>query len=69
VRLGGTYTHGIDRLDWLTLDRITTEADTVSVSGAYDFTAFVTFRGGYEFQSRPAGLQAHRARAGFVFRF
>jgi YaiO family outer membrane protein len=69
LRLGATFTHGIDRLDWLTLDRITTEADTVSVSGGYDFTAFVTFRGGYDFQSRPDGVQAHRANAGFVFRF
>jgi YaiO family outer membrane protein len=69
LRLGATFTHGIDRLDWLTLDRITTEADTVSVTGGYDFTAFVTFRGGYDFQSRPDGVQAHRANAGFVFRF
>jgi YaiO family outer membrane protein len=69
LRLGVTFTHGIDRLDWLTLDRITTEADTVSVTGGYDFTAFVTFRGGYDFESRPDGLQAHRANAGFVFRF
>jgi YaiO family outer membrane protein len=69
LRLGVTFTHGIDRLDWLTLDRITTEADTVSVTGGYDFTAFVTFRGGYDFQSRPDGPQAHRANAGFVFRF
>jgi YaiO family outer membrane protein len=69
LRLGVTFTHGIDRLDWLTLDRITTEADTVSVTGGYDFTAFVTFRGGYDFESRPDGLQAHRASAGFVFRF
>jgi YaiO family outer membrane protein len=69
LRLGVTFTHGIDRLDWLTLDRIATEADTVSVTGGYDFTAFVTFRGGYDFQSRPDALQAHRAHAGFVFRF
>jgi YaiO family outer membrane protein len=69
LRLGVTFTHGIDRLDWLTLDRITTEADTVSVTGGYDFTAFATFRGGYDFQSRPDGLHAHRAHAGFVFRF
>ena len=69
LRLGVTFTHGIDRLDWLTLDRITTEADTLSVTGGYDFTAFVTFRGGYDFESRPDGLQAHRANAGFVFRF
>jgi YaiO family outer membrane protein len=69
VRLGVAFTHGIDRLDWLTLDRLNTEADTLSLTAGYDFTPFVTFRSGYEFQSRPAGLQAHRARAGFVFRF
>ena len=67
--VGVGYTHGIDRLDWLTLDRITFESDTLSLKAAYDITPFTTFRAGYEFQSRPEGLQAHRARAGFVFRF
>lgn len=69
VRLGVTYTHGIDRLDWLTIDRITFESDTLSLKTSYDFTPFATFRAGYDFQSRPGGLQAHRARAGFTFRF
>jgi hypothetical protein len=69
LRLGVTYTHGIDRLDWLTIDRITFESDTISVKASYDFTPFATFRAGYDFQSRPGGLQAHRGRAGLIFRF
>jgi YaiO family outer membrane protein len=69
VGVGVGYTHGIDRLDWLTLDRITFESDTLSLKGSYDFTPFATFRAGYDFQSRPGALQAHRARAGLIFRF
>jgi YaiO family outer membrane protein len=69
VWVGVGYTHGIDRLDWLTIDRVTFEADTLSLKASYDFTPFATFRAGYSFQSRPGALQAHRARAGIVFRF
>jgi YaiO family outer membrane protein len=67
--VGVGYTHGIDRLDWLTIDRVTFEADTLSLKASYDFTPFAAVRAGYDFQSRPGALQAHRARAGFVFRF
>jgi len=69
LRLGAVFTHGIDRLDWLTLDRITFEADTLSLNASYNFTPFTTFEAGYAFQSRPGDLQVHRARAGFIFRF
>ena len=69
VRVAVGYTHGIDRLDWLTIDRVTLEADTLSLKASYDFTPFAAIRAGYDFQSRPGALQAHRARAGFVFRF
>ncbi len=69
LRVGVSYTHGIDRLDWLTIDRINFESDTLSLKTSYDFTPFATFRAGYEFQSRPGGLEAHRAHAGFTFRF
>jgi YaiO family outer membrane protein len=69
LRVGVSYTHGIDRLDWLTIDRINFESDTLSLKTSYDFTPFATFHAGYEFQSRPGGLEAHRARAGFTFRF
>jgi tetratricopeptide (TPR) repeat protein len=69
LRLGAGFTHGIDRLDWLTIDRITFEADTVSLKASYSFTPFATFEAAYAYQSRPGDLQAHRARAGFIFRF
>jgi tetratricopeptide (TPR) repeat protein len=69
LRLGAGFTHGIDRLDWLTLDRIAFEADTLSLKASYNFTPFATFEAGYAFQSRPEDLQVHRARAGFIFRF
>jgi hypothetical protein len=69
VRLGAGFTHGIDRLDWLTLDRIAFEADTLSLKASYNFTPFTTFEAGYAFQSRPGDLQVHRARGRLVFRF
>jgi tetratricopeptide repeat protein len=69
VRLGAGFTHGIDRLDWLTLDRIAFEADTLSLKASCNFTPFATFEAGYAYQSRPGDLQVHRARAGFIFRF
>lgn len=69
LRLGAGFTHGIDRLDWLTLDRLAFEADTLSLKASYSFTPFTTFEAGYAFQSRPDDLQVHRARAGFIFRF
>lgn len=69
ARLGVGYTHGIDRLDWLTIDRIAFEADTLSLKASYDFTPFATFQAGYDFQSRPGAVQVQRARAGFVYRF
>ena len=63
------YTHGIDRLDWLTLDRITFESDTISFHAGFDFTPFAGIEAGYDFQSRPAGVNIHRARADLVYRF
>jgi tetratricopeptide (TPR) repeat protein len=64
-----SYTHGIDRLDWLTLDRITFESDTISFRVGFDVTPFVGVEGGYDFQSRPEGINMHRAHAGLVYRF
>lgn len=69
VRASAGYTHGIDRLDWLTIDRVTFESDTVSFRAGFDFTPFAGIEGGYDFQSRPGGLDVHRARAGLVYRF
>ena len=63
------YTHGIDRLDWLTLDRIAFEADTASFRIGFDFTPFVTLETGYDFQSRPENVRVHRARVGLIYRF
>lgn len=69
VRLGAGFTHGIDRLDWLTSDRITFEADTFSLRASCAFTPFVTLELGYDFQSRPEDVKVHRARAGLTYRF
>ena len=69
VRLGLGYTHGIDRLDWLTSDRIGFESDTFDVRGNFSFTPLVSLQVGYDFQSRPDDVQVHRARAGLTFRF
>ena len=69
VRVGVGYTHGIDRLDWLTVDRISFEADTLSARASYDFNPFATLEAGYELQSRPGPVQAHRARVGLIYRF
>jgi tetratricopeptide (TPR) repeat protein len=69
LRASAGYTHGIDRLDWLTVDRVTTEADTLLLKTAFDYTPFTTFEVGYAFESRPAGVQAHRAQAGLTYRF
>ena len=68
-RLGAGYTHGIDRLDWLTSDRIGFESDSVDFRGNFFFTPFVSLEVGYDFQSRPEDVQIHRARAGLTFRF
>lgn len=69
VRLGLGYTHGIDRIDWLTSDRIGSEADTLDVRGNFFITPFLGLEVGYAFQSRPDDIQIHRARAGLTFRF
>lgn len=69
LRASAGFTHGIDRLDWLTVDRVATEADTLSLKTAFDCTSFTSFELGYAFESRPAGLQAHRARVGLTYRF
>jgi YaiO family outer membrane protein len=69
LRASAGFTHGIDRLDWLTIDRVATEADTLTLKTSFDCTPFTTFELGYAFESRPFGLQAHRARAGLTYRF
>jgi YaiO family outer membrane protein len=63
------YTHGIDRLDWLTLDRIGFESDTASFRVGFDVTPFTSIEAGYDFQSRPDSVNVHRARFGLIYRF
>ena len=70
VRGSVSYHRGIDRLDWLTVDRLTADdANTMGFGIAADATPFVTISGGYEFHDRGQGLQAHRARAWLAYRF
>jgi YaiO family outer membrane protein len=68
-RLGAGYTHGIDRLDWLTVDRIGFESDTFALRANFTFTPFVSLEVGYDFQQRPADVNVNRARAGLTYRF
>jgi tetratricopeptide (TPR) repeat protein len=68
-RLGVGYTHGIDRLDWLTVDRIGFESDTFALRANMIFTPFVSLEVGYDFQQRPADVNISRARAGLTCRF
>ena len=43
------YRHGIDRLDWLTLDRLAfPDANTISFGAGYDVTPFVMLGGRYD---------------------
>jgi tetratricopeptide (TPR) repeat protein len=70
VRGSVSYHRGIDRLDWLTVDRLTAEdANTMSFGVGVDASPFVTISGGYDFHDRGEGLQAHRARAWLAYRF
>ena len=69
VRLGAGFTHGIDRLDWLTSDRITFESDTFALRATCSLSPFVALELGYDFQSRPDDVKVQRARAGLTYRF
>lgn len=64
------YRHGIDRLDWLTADRVlATDAQTLGLGGSLALTPFVNVGAGYDYQDRSAGLAVHRGRALLTFRF
>ena len=64
------YRHGIDRLDWLTADRLTAEgADTFGFGGSIDFTPFVSLEAGYDHHDRSDSGSIHRARAFLAVRF
>ena len=57
LRLGAGFTHGIDRLDWLTLDQVAIEADTLSLKASYTFTPMTTFEAGYAYPVPPGDLR------------
>ena len=64
------YRHGIDRLDWLTVDRLSApDANTFSVGAGFDFTPFVTLDGRFDHQSRPNDLTVQRGSGRLIFRF
>lgn len=64
------YRHGIDRLEWLTLDRLfADDANTISVGGAFDVTPFVAVGARVDHQSRPADESVQRLSGRLIFRF
>jgi tetratricopeptide (TPR) repeat protein len=64
------YRHGVDRLDWLTVDRLSApDANTFSFGAGFDATPSVTIKGRYDFQSRPEDETVQRASARLIFRF
>lgn len=64
------YRHGLDRLDWLTADRLTAEgADGIGFGASFDLTPFVSLGGGYDHQDRSGGGTVDRARALLTVRF
>ena len=63
------YRHGIDRLDWMTADRIFADgADTFGFGGSLDVTPFVSLGGLYDHQDRETG-SIDRARVTLTVRF
>jgi hypothetical protein len=64
------YRRGIDRLDWLTADRLTAdEADTIAAGGRVNMTPFVSLGAEYDRQDRSNDFVIHRARALLTIRF
>lgn len=64
------YRRGIDRLDWMTRDRLGAgRANTVSFEGSAELTPFIGVGAGYDLQERPGDLRIHRAHGVFTFRF
>lgn len=69
VRAFVEYRHGIDRLDWLTADRLTADdANTLALGASVAATPFVGIGGSYDYQDRTGG-SVHRARAHLTVRF
>ena len=64
------YRRGIDRLDWLTADRIVAdEANTLGLGATVALTPFVSLDGEYDYQDRTRQLSVHRARGLLTIRF
>ena len=64
------YRHGVDRLEWLTVDRLAfPDANTISFGAGFDVTPFVMLSGRYDYSSREEDITVQRASARFVFRF
>ena len=64
------YRHGVDRLDWLTVDRLDfPDANTISFGAGYDVTPFVMLGGRYDYSSREEDNNVQRAQARLVVRF
>ncbi len=64
------YRHGIDRLDWLTADRLTAgDANTFGGGASVDLTPFVRLGGAYDHQWREGEATVHRARGLLTVRF
>jgi tetratricopeptide (TPR) repeat protein len=69
VRATASYRRGIDRLDWLTADRLFSgEANTVSFGASFDATPFVTIHGAYDHQDRE-NVSANRILGRLTYRF
>ena len=64
------YRHGIDRLEWMTADRLTAgDANTLGLGLSLDFTPFVGVNGSYDYQDRSDDGTGHRGRASLTVRF
>jgi tetratricopeptide (TPR) repeat protein len=71
-RASGTieYRHGLDRLDWLTIDRLASpDANTFSFGVGYDITPFVALGGRYDYSDRLEDTTVQRATVRTIFRF
>ena len=64
------YRHGLDRLDWLTIDRLASpDANTISFGLGFDVTPFVMLGGRYDYSDRIEDTTVQRVTARMVFRF
>lgn len=70
IRARLEYRRGIDRLDWLTADRLFAgQADTFAIGASVAVTPFVGFAADYDYQQRTDRLDVHRARGQLTVRF